>query len=224
MSSPFLTLSSLLFDIALNLSYLNVSSEWKIVFEITLHSNIISKSESLFEALKSYLFIFPLFFLTMEEIKISQNLSKEKKYIELVNQVNLLIKDERDLIANLSNTCSAINEVHNFLWTGFYIVKEDELVLGPFQGPVACTRIGFGRGVCGKSWEEKRSIIVDDVEKFPGHIACSSKSKSEIVIPIFRGDDVFGVLDVDDTRYGTFDEVDEKYLKKIVELIEKKLI
>ena len=160
----------------------------------------------------------------MEEIKISQNLSKEEKYIELVNQVNLLIKDERDLIANLSNTCSAIYEVHNFLWTGFYIVKEDELVLGPFQGPVACTRIGFGRGVCGKSWEEKRSIIVDDVEKFPGHIACSSKSKSEIVIPIFRGDDVFGLLDVDHTRYGTFDEVDEKYLKKIVELIEKKLI
>ena len=109
----------------------------------------------------------------MEEIKISQNLSKEEKYIELVNQVNLLIKDETDLISNLSNTCSAINEVHNFLWTGFYIVKEDELVLGPFQGPVACTRIGFGRGVCGKSWEEKRSIIVDDVEKFPDHIACS---------------------------------------------------
>ena len=114
--------------------------------------------------------------------------------------------------------------MHNFLWTGFYIVKEDELVLGPFQGPVACTRIGFGRGVCGKSWEEKRSIIVDDVEKFPGHIACSSKSKSEIVIPIFRGEDVFGILDVDDTRYGKFDEVDEKYLKEIVELIEKKLI
>ena len=160
----------------------------------------------------------------MEEIKISQNLSKEEKYIELVNQVNLLIKDERDLIANLSNTCSAINEVHNFFWTGFYIVKGNELVLGPFQGPVACTRIGFGRGVCGKSWQEKRSIIVNDVEKFPGHIACSSKSKSEIVIPIFKDDDVFGILDVDDTKYGNFDEVDEKYLKKIVVLIEKKLI
>ena len=160
----------------------------------------------------------------MEEIKISQNLSKEEKYIKLVNQVNLLIKDERDLIANLSNTCSAINEVHNFFWTGFYIVKGNELVLGPFQGPVACTRIGFGRGVCGKSWQEKRSIIVNDVEKFPGHIACSSKSKSEIVIPIFKDDDVFGILDVDDTKYGNFDEVDEKYLKKIVVLIEKKLI
>ena len=133
-------------------------------------------------------------------------------------------KLEIPFLYKISNTCSAINEVHNFLWTGFYIVKEDELVLGPFQGPVACTRIGFGRGVCGKSWEEKRSIIVDDVEKFPGHIACSSKSKSEIVIPIFRGEDVFGILDVDDTRYGKFDEVDEKYLKEIVELIEKKLI
>ena len=160
----------------------------------------------------------------MEEIKISQNLSKEEIYIELVNQINLLIKDERDLIANLSNTCSAINEVHNFLWTGFYIVKENELVLGPFQGPVACTRIGYGKGVCGKSWKEKKSIIVKDVNKFPGHIACSSKSKSEIVIPIFRGDNIYGILDVDDTRYGAFDEIDEKYLKKIVKLIEKKLI
>ena len=160
----------------------------------------------------------------MEEIKISQNLSKEEIYIELVNQINLLIKDERDLIANLSNTCSAINEVHNFLWTGFYIVKENELVLGPFQGPVACTRIGYGKGVCGKSWKEKKSIIVKDVNKFPGHIACSSKSKSEIVIPICRGDNIYGILDVDDTRYGAFDEIDEKYLKKIVKLIEKKLI
>ena len=159
----------------------------------------------------------------MKEIQINKDLGKEEKYIELTKQIKYLIKGEKDLIANLSNICAAISETHKFLWTGFYIVKDNELVLGPFQGPVACTRIAFGNGVCGKSWEDKKSIIVKDVNAFPGHIACSSKSKSEIVIPIFNNGNIYGVLDVDDSNYATFDETDLKYLKGIIRLIEDKL-
>jgi GAF domain-containing protein len=159
----------------------------------------------------------------MREIQINKNLDKEEKYIELTKQVKSLIDNEEDHIANLSNICAAITETHKFLWTGFYIVKGNELVLGPFQGPVACTRIAYGNGVCGTSWKNKKTIIVEDVNSFPGHIVCSSKSKSEIVIPIFNNGNVYGVLDVDDSEYATFDETDQKYLKEIVRLFEEKL-
>ena len=159
----------------------------------------------------------------MREIQINKNLDKEEKYIELTKQVKSLIDNEEDHIANLSNICAAITETHKFLWTGFYIVKGNELVLGPFQGPVACTRIAYGNGVCGTSWKNKKTIIVEDVNSFPGHIVCSSKSKSEIVIPIFNNENVYGVLDVDDSEYATFDETDHKYLKGIVRLFEEKL-
>ncbi len=159
----------------------------------------------------------------MEEIQINRSLNKEEKYIELTKQIKSLIEGEEDHIANLSNISAAISETHKFLWTGFYIVNGNELVLGPFQGPVACTRIAFGKGVCGSSWKDKKSIIVKDVNAFPGHIACSSKSKSEIVIPIFCNGNVYGVLDIDDSEYATFDETDHKYLKKIVRLFEEKL-
>ncbi len=159
----------------------------------------------------------------MREIQINKNLDKEEKYIELTKQVKSLIDNEEDHIANLSNICAAISETHKFLWTGFYIVKGNELVLGPFQGPVACTRIAYGNGVCGTSWKNKKTIIVEDVNSFPGHIVCSSKSKSEIVIPIFNNGNVYGVLDVDDSEYATFDETDQKYLKGIVRLFEEKL-
>jgi GAF domain-containing protein len=159
----------------------------------------------------------------MREIQINKNLDKEEKYIELTKQVKSLIDNEEDHIANLSNICAAITETHKFLWTGFYIVKGNELVLGPFQGPVACTRIAYGNGVCGTSWKNKKTIIVEDVNSFPGHIVCSSKSKSEIVIPIFNNENVYGVLDVDDSEYATFDETDQKYLKEIVRLFEEKL-
>ena len=157
------------------------------------------------------------------DINIPDNLRKEEKYSLLRGAVSSLISDETDIIAILSNVSAAIQETFNFLWVGFYLVKDNELVLGPFQGPVACFRIKFGQGVCGSSWKNNKSIIVPDVDKFPGHIACSSKSKSEIVIPIMKKNTVFGVLDIDSEEYSTFNEVDEKYLKEIIKIIEKKL-
>ena len=157
------------------------------------------------------------------EINIPDNLKKEEKYSVLRSALSSLISDETDIIAILSNVSSAIQEAFNFLWVGFYLVKDNELVLGPFQGPVACFRIKFGQGVCGTSWKNNKSIIVPDVDKFPGHIACSSRSKSEIVIPIMKKNTVFGVLDIDSEEYSTFSEADEKYLKEIIKIIEKKL-
>ena len=157
------------------------------------------------------------------DINIPDNLRKEEKYSVLSDALSSLISDETDIIAILSNVSAAIQETFNFLWVGFYLVKDKELVLGPFQGPVACFRIKFGQGVCGTSWKNNKSIIVPDVDKFPGHIACSSRSKSEIVIPIMKKNTVFGVLDVDSEEYSTFSEVDEKYLKEIIKIIEKKL-
>ena len=157
------------------------------------------------------------------EINIPDNLKKEEKYSVLRSALASLISDETDIIAILSNVSAAIQETFNFLWVGFYLVKDKELVLGPFQGPVACFRIKFGQGVCGTSWKNNKSIIVPDVDKFPGHIACSSKSKSEIVIPIMKKNTVFGVLDIDSEEYSTFSEVDEKYLKEIIKIVEKKL-
>ena len=145
--------------------------------------------------------------------------SKQEQYENLLPQVKALLDGEPDLIANLANVAAALKEQFGWLWIGFYLVKNDELVLGPFQGPVACTRIKKGRGVCGTSWQQAKTLIVPDVEKFPGHIACSSLSKSEIVIPLFKNDIVFGVLDVDSNVLNDFDETDQSYLEKIIALI-----
>ncbi len=142
--------------------------------------------------------------------------TKEEQYQSLVPQIKALLTGESDFIANLANIAAALKEQFNFFWVGFYLVKNDELVLGPFQGPVACTRIAYNRGVCGSSWAQKETLIVPNVEEFPGHIACSSLSKSEIVLPIFKGDEVIGVLDVDSSDLNTFDEIDAKYLKEIL--------
>ena len=146
--------------------------------------------------------------------------TKEDQYEALVPQIKGLLQGENDLVANLANIAAALKEQFKWLWVGFYLVKNDELVLGPFQGPVACTRIKKGKGVCGSSWALEKTLIVPDVEKFPGHIACSSLSKSEIVIPIFRNNKVLGVLDVDSDELDQFDETDRLYLEKIVRLIE----
>lgn len=151
--------------------------------------------------------------------------SKQEKYISITKQIEALITGEPDLTANLANIAAALKEQFGWFWVGFYMIKENantgnsELVLGPFQGPVACTRIAKGRGVCGTSWAKEETIVVPDVEKFPGHIACSSASKSEIVVPIFNGPSVVGVLDVDSDRLDQFDAVDQQYLEAIVGLI-----
>ena len=151
-----------------------------------------------------------------ESIVISKNQPKEVVYSELFPQLKSLLEGETDLIANLANVAAALKEVFGWWWVGFYLVKGNELVLGPFQGPIACTRIALGRGVCGTAWEEKRSILVPDVNYFPGHIACSSASVSEIVVPVFgENNEVFAVLDVDSERYDVLDEVDVEWLEKI---------
>ncbi len=146
--------------------------------------------------------------------------TKTEQYLSLFPQIKGLLEGEDDLIANMGNTAAALKEQFGWLWVGFYIVKNDELVLGPFQGPVACTRIKKGRGVCGNSWQKAQTLIVPDVEKFPGHIACSSLSRSEIVLPLFKNGEVAGVLDVDSELLHHFDETDEKYLSQIISLIQ----
>ena len=150
-------------------------------------------------------------------------MSKEEKYQNLVAQAKALSDAESDSIAVMANVAAIVHETFSFWWTGFYRVEEEELVLGPFQGPLACTRIAFGRGVCGTAWKEKQTIIVGDVEKFPGHIACSSLSRSEIVVPIFKHDEVKAVLDIDSEKLNTFDETDKKYLEEIALIIGSKL-
>ncbi len=145
--------------------------------------------------------------------------TKEEQYESLLPQLKSLLEGEPDLIANLANITGALKEQFNWLWVGFYLVKNDELVLGPFQGPVACTRIKKGKGVCGASWAKAQTLIVPDVEKFPGHIACSSLSRSEIVVPIIRNNKVIGVLDVDSIEPDQFDNIDQDYLEQIIELI-----
>ena len=142
--------------------------------------------------------------------------TKEEQYVALLPQVKGLITGEPDLVANLANITAALKEQFGWLWVGFYLVKEDELVLGPFQGPVACTRIRKGRGVCGSSWADAKTLIVADVEKFPGHIACSSLSRSEIVVPIIKDGVVLGVLDADSADLDTYDEIDQRYLEEMV--------
>lgn len=146
-------------------------------------------------------------------------MEKSKKYQQIFRQIESVVTGEDDLIANMANTAALLHEAFGFWWTGFYIVKEDQLVLGPFQGPVACTRIGFGKGVCGTTWKLRKTIVVPDVHQFPGHIACSSLSQSEIVVPMFHEDEVFAVLDIDSKELSTFDEVDKDWLEKIVRLL-----
>lgn len=154
-----------------------------------------------------------------EDLIIQDNLSKEEKYKALVPQIKALLEGEDDVIANLSNVAAALKSTFNFWWVGFYIVKQNELVLGPFQGPVACTRIQKSKGVCGTSWAQAKTIIVPDVDEFPGHIACSSLSKSEIVVPMFKNNEVWAVLDVDSEFLNHFDTSDAKYLEEIVAML-----
>ena len=146
-------------------------------------------------------------------------MSKTGKYQEIYKQIDSVVGGETDQIANMANTAALLHEAFGFWWTGFYIVKGGQLVLGPFQGPVACTRIRFGKGVCGASWERRETIVVPNVHEFPGHIACSSLSQSEIVVPMFRDNEVYAVLDIDSKDLSTFDEVDKEWLERIVELL-----
>ncbi len=145
--------------------------------------------------------------------------SKIEQYESLIPQISAILEGETDLVANLAKIAASLKVQFGWFWVGFYLVKNEELVLGPFQGPVACTRIKKGRGVCGSSWKEEKIFIVDDVEKFPGHIACSSLSRSEIVLPIIRNSTVIGVLDVDSAELASFDTTDSKYLQRIIDLI-----
>jgi len=156
-----------------------------------------------------------------EDLKITKGISRKETYIEIIPQIQALISEESDLIANLANIAAAVKEAFGFFWIGFYFVKDGELVLGPFQGPVACTRIQQGKGVCGKAWRDKKVIVVPDVDKFPGHIACSSLSKSEIVLPVIINGKVIMILDVDSNKSDDFSDIDEKYLNKIITLIEE---
>jgi len=153
-----------------------------------------------------------------EDLAISKG-TKEEQYTNLIPQIKGLLEGETDMVANLANICGALKEQFNWFWVGFYLVKDGELVLAPFQGPVACTRIKKGRGVCGAAWQQEKTLIVPDVEKFPGHIACNSLSKSEIVVPLIRSGKVVGVLDVDSDQLNDFDETDQKYLQEIADLI-----
>jgi len=159
-----------------------------------------------------------------EELIVDTKLSREEKYKSLLPQIKALIEPEEDLIANLSNIASALKYGMDFFWVGFYLVKGNELVLGPFQGTLACTRIAKGKGVCGASWEQAKTIIVDDVEEFPGHIACSSLSKSEIVVPVFDSQNqVRIVIDVDSDKLSSFNKTDQIYLEELAQLISSKL-
>ncbi len=150
-------------------------------------------------------------------------MDKNENYRLLLAQVRAITKNETDAVANMANVAALIQETFRFWWTGFYRVVDNQLVLGPFQGPVACTRIGFGKGVCGTSWKEKQTIVVEDVEQFPGHIACSSESRSEIVVPLFKGDEVIGVLDIDSEKLATFDATDKEWLEQIAEVVQSVL-
>ena len=151
----------------------------------------------------------------MHELHSLAHLSKEERYTSLLPQIFALVEGEPDLTANLANVTAALKETFQWWWIGFYLVKENELVLGPFQGPVACTRIASGKGVCGSSWVKKETIVVPDVEQFPGHIACSNASRSEIVVPVKKGEQVVAVLDADSEHLSFFDEVDKQFLEQL---------
>ncbi|MGN6639870.1 MAG: GAF domain-containing protein [Mucilaginibacter sp.] len=154
-----------------------------------------------------------------EDLTIVRSVDKKEQYISLIPQIEALISGETDLIANLANICAALKEQFNWFWVGFYLVKDSELILGPFQGPVACTRIAKGKGVCGAACERAETLIVPDVDTFPGHIACSSLSRSEIVLPLFHNGEIIGVLDVDSEHLDHFDKTDALYLEQIIKLI-----
>ncbi|POY34855.1 diguanylate cyclase [Solitalea longa] len=154
-----------------------------------------------------------------EELKIIAEADKKQQYESLIPQLKELLKGEDDLIANLANTAAALKQTFDFFWVGFYLVKDQELVLGPFQGSIACTRIGYGKGVCGSSWKQQEIIIVDNVDEYPGHIACSSLSKSEIVVPVLKNGIVVAVLDIDSDELAQFDETDAHFLEQIVTLL-----
>lgn len=158
-----------------------------------------------------------------EELIIATSSDKTQRYKTLLPQLHSLVADEQDLIANLANIIAALRQTMDFFWVGVYFVKGGQLVLGPFQGPVACTRIDFGKGVCGSAWKEKKTFIVPDVDAFPGHIACSSASRSEIVLPAFKDKEVALVLDVDSEKPAAFDEEDNKALSEVIKLIERLL-
>jgi len=154
----------------------------------------------------------------MENITITGN-NKTENYESLLPQIQAVMDPTVDLIANMANMAAMLHETFGFWWTGFYRVVGNELVLGPFQGPLACTRIPFGRGVCGSAWKERRTLVVPDVEQFPGHIACSSASRSEIVVPVFRNNEIIAVLDIDSDRLGAFDDTDASYLEQAVQML-----
>jgi GAF domain-containing protein len=154
-----------------------------------------------------------------EDLSITTSTDKAEQYQSLIPQIEALLLGEPDLIANLANIAAALKEQFKWFWVGFYLVKNNELVLGPFQGPVACTRIAIGKGVCGAAWQQEKTLVVPDVEAFPGHIACSSLSQSEIVVPVFVDDKVVAVLDVDSELLDQFDETDSRYLEQIVKLV-----
>ncbi len=155
-----------------------------------------------------------------EELIIAQSTGKRERYEALIPQIKSLVEGEADLTANLANIAAALKQTFDFFWVGFYIVKDDQLVLGPFQGPIACTRIAFGKGVCGTAWKERKTMVVPNVDEFPGHIACSSASRSEIVLPAFRNNNVFLVLDVDSDKLNDFDETDRASLDQIMRIVE----
>lgn len=155
-----------------------------------------------------------------ESLNIDKRLGKEEIYLQILPQLKALVQDEEDWIANLANTCALLKEAFNWWWVGFYLVKNQELVLGPFQGPIACTRIAKGKGVCGTAWQQQKTIIVPNVHEFQGHIACSSASLSEIVLPIFGSNqEVIGVLDVDSEFLACFDEIDARYLEEVLRIL-----
>lgn len=158
-----------------------------------------------------------------EQLIVSRSADKAERYKTLLPQVESLVEGEKDLIANLSNIAAALKQTMDFYWVGFYIVREGQLVLGPFQGPIACTRIDFGKGVCGTAWKEKKRILVPDVDAFPGHIACSAASRSEIVLPAIKNGEVRLVLDVDSDKPDDFGDDDEKALTQVVQIIERLL-
>ena len=156
-----------------------------------------------------------------EELIIATTADKQERYDTLVPQIEALVTGEKDVVANLSNIAAALKQTMDFFWVGFYMVRDNQLVLGPFQGPIACTRIDFGKGVCGTSWKEQKTILVPNVDEFPGHIACSSASKSEIVLPAFKDGQVALVLDVDSDKLNDFDTTDQRALEQVMRLIEK---
>ncbi|WP_151717032.1 GAF domain-containing protein [Acinetobacter sp. TUM15071] len=155
-----------------------------------------------------------------EELVLQQG-HKAEQYQSIIPQIQAIVEDESDVIANLANICAALKQQFGWLWIGFYLVKDNELVLGPFQGPIACTRIAKGRGVCGAAWQQQQVIVVPDVDQFPGHIACSSASRSEIVLPIMKEGECVGVLDVDSDELNQFDQIDAEYLQELMLIIEK---